>query len=99
MVAVVLFGAFLGFVALGMPVAFAMGVAAVVAVLAIGDLPLLVVAQRMYTGIDSYLLMAIPFFLLAGEIMSDGGIAQRLIAFARAVLGHVRGGLAVASTA
>jgi C4-dicarboxylate transporter DctM subunit len=99
MVAVILFGAFLVFVALGMPVAFAMGVAAVVAVLATGDLPLLVVAQRMYTGIDSYLLMAIPFFLLAGEIMSDGGIAQRLIAFARAVLGHVRGGLAVASTA
>ena len=99
MVLALLFGSFLVLIALGMPVAIAMGVAAMAAVVAIGELPLLVIAQRMYTGIDSYLLMAIPFFLLAGEIMSAGGIAQRLIALARALLGHLRGGLALATTA
>jgi C4-dicarboxylate transporter DctM subunit len=94
----ILFGSFLLFVAIGIPVAFCLGLATLLAVLATGDLPVLVIAQRMLTGIDSYTLLAIPFFLLAGEIMALGGIADRLIDFARALLGHLRGGLAIAST-
>jgi C4-dicarboxylate transporter DctM subunit len=94
----VLFGSFLVFVAIGIPVAFCLGLATLLAVLATGDLPVLVIAQRMLTGIDSYTLLAIPFFLLAGEIMALGGIADRLIDFARSLLGHLRGGLAIAST-
>ncbi|MCL4141307.1 UNVERIFIED_CONTAM: hypothetical protein GTU68_001936, partial [Idotea baltica] len=56
------------------------------------DIPLLF--RNIYNGIDSFPLMAIPFFMLAGELMNQGGITQRLVAFSHALIGHVRGGLA-----
>jgi C4-dicarboxylate transporter DctM subunit len=80
-----------------MPVAFALGLSTMLVVLLNEDLPLLVVAQKIFTGIDSYTLLAIPFFLLAGEIMSVGGIASRLVHFSQRLVGHLRGGLAIAS--
>jgi C4-dicarboxylate transporter DctM subunit len=85
---------FLG-LALGMPVAFAMGVSALLA-LTLGDsfYPLEVLPQRMFVMVDSFPLLAIPFFILAGEIMERGGISARLIGFAHALVGHLRGGLA-----
>jgi hypothetical protein len=63
---------FLGTMLLGFPVAFCLGITSLV-VLLIGDVPLLLIAQRMFTGIDSFPLMAVPFFVLAGELMNRGG--------------------------
>jgi tripartite ATP-independent transporter DctM subunit len=79
--------------ALDVPVAFCMaGVALAFAVLR-GDLPLELVAQRMLAGTDSFVLLAIPFFLLAGSLMNAGGVTRRLVRFAQAVVGHIAGGL------
>ncbi len=83
-----------GFIALGVPVAFAMGLASTVFILvAPGQIPLEVLPQRMIAGMDSFSLLAIPFFYLAGELMNAGGITQRLVAVSQAFVGHFRGGL------
>jgi tripartite ATP-independent transporter DctM subunit len=72
-----------------------MGISAVLAFLAMGDLPAFVaVAHNMATGIDSFALLAIPFFILSGLLMGQGGIARRLIDFANVLVGRFRGGLA-----
>jgi len=90
----VLLGAFVGFLALGVPVFFAMGLASLAFILAAGgQVPLNVLASTLVQGIDSFAFLAIPFFLLAGELMNTGGITRRLIAFSSALVGHVRGGL------
>ncbi len=78
---------------LGFPVAFCLGMTSV-AVLLATDVPLNLVAQRIFTGMDSFPLMAVPFFVLAGEIMNVGGTTQRLISLAHALVGKIRGGLA-----
>ena len=82
---------------LGVPVAFSIGLAAVAAmVLAIDTLPALTtVAQRLAGGINSFALLAIPLFIVSGNLMSSGGIAQRLITFARTLMGALPGGLAI----
>lgn len=79
---------------LGLPIAFAMGVTAWL-YLAASELPLIVLAQRVATGPDSWVLLAMPLFVLAGLLMNDTGISTRLLAFARALIGHPRGGLAM----
>lgn len=96
MTEMLLLGVFFLLLALGVPIAFAIGLATVAAMFtAIDFMPALsTVAQRMAGGINSFALLAIPLFILSGGIMSGGGIAQRLIAFARAVVGMVPGGLA-----
>jgi C4-dicarboxylate transporter DctM subunit len=78
---------------LGFPVAFCLGITSL-AVLVAMDVPLHLMAQRIFTGIDSFPLMAVPLFVLAGDIMNVGGITTRLIAFANLLVGKVRGGLA-----
>ncbi len=78
---------------LGFPVAFCLGITSLTA-LVIGDVPLVVMTQRLFTGIDSFPLMAVPFFVLAGELMNRGGTTQRLIDFANVLVGRVPGGLA-----
>ena len=84
---------------LGMPVAFALGISAFLAILSIGTLPAPLQTSRvMASGIDSFPLLAIPFFVVAGELMSGGGIARRLLNLADALLGGVRGGLAYVNT-
>jgi C4-dicarboxylate transporter DctM subunit len=88
-----LFGSMLLLMLGGVPIVFAIGLAALVGTLIIPDVPWIVVPTAMYNGMDSFPLMAIPFFLMAGELMNRGGIAERLIAFAQALIGHVRGGL------
>lgn len=85
--------AFLAFIALGVPIAFALGGAAVVGLMLMDGVPLNVVATRTFSAIDSFTLLAIPFFILAGELMETGGISQRLMTLARVLVGHVRGGL------
>lgn len=86
-------GLFLGLAALGMPLALALGTAALVALLFMGiDVNML--PQRMMHSVNSFPLMAIPFFMLAGELMLKAGILDRLVEFANAFIGRVRGGLA-----
>ncbi len=89
----ILLGVFFGTVILGLPVAFAMGIAALVT-FAYEGFPLLLTFQRSVSGISVFSLLAIPFFVFAGELMMHGGIAKRLVTFASALVGHVRGGLA-----
>jgi tripartite ATP-independent transporter DctM subunit len=90
----ILLGGFAAFLFIGMPVAFAMGVAALFAFLYEG-LPALITFQRIGSGVSAFSLLAIPFFIFAGELMLHGGIANRLVKLAIAVVGHVRGGLGV----
>jgi tripartite ATP-independent transporter DctM subunit len=91
--ALVLVGVLLLLMALEFPVAFAMTGASVVYLLIRGDIPLVVVAQRVSVGVDSFVLLAIPFFFLAGELMNQGGITKRLVNLAQALVGGIRGGL------
>jgi len=93
MMAMVLVGVLLLFLALEFPVAIAMTGASVAYLLLRGDIPLVVVAQRVTVGVDSFVLLAIPFFFLAGELMNRGGITQRLVDLAQALVGGIRGGL------
>src|SRR3970040_103341 len=93
MVIAVMILSFLVMIALTAPVAYAIGVAAGPGLLRAGTSPLLVVPQRMFAGADSFVLLAIPLFILAGALMETGGISARLVRLARALIGHVRGGL------
>jgi tripartite ATP-independent transporter DctM subunit len=77
----------------GIPIAFCLGITAAVSLLSLG-LPLQVVAQRIFTGIDSFPLMAVPFFILAGDLMNQGGTTLRLVRFSNSLVGWIRGGLA-----
>lgn len=88
----VLFGTFAFLLLIGTPVAFCLGVASFATVLYIG-LPPVVVFQRLNSGVSVFALMAIPFFIFAGEIMVRGDIARRLVALAGALVGNMRGGL------
>ena len=82
-----------GFILMGMPIAFALFLTALVLSKLMGIWSPALLVQNVFRGIDSFPLMAIPFFLLAGEIMNTGGISQRIIMVAKAMCGHVRGGL------
>ncbi len=81
-------------IATGVPVAFCLGLAALVALLVWGKVSLVLIPQRMFTGVDSFVLMAIPFFMLAGELMGTSGILDRLLRFSDMLVGWMRGGLA-----
>jgi C4-dicarboxylate transporter, DctM subunit len=84
---------FIALMAIGLPIAFAMALAAVVTIANHDSLPFSVFIQRALIGADSYSLLAIPFFILAGNIMNVGGITSRIIAFANACVGRFAGGL------
>jgi tripartite ATP-independent transporter DctM subunit len=88
----VLFGTFATLLIVGTPVAFCLGIASFATVLYMG-LPPVVVFQRLNSGVSVFALMAIPFFIFAGELMVRGDIARRLIALAGGMVGHLRGGL------
>jgi tripartite ATP-independent transporter DctM subunit len=90
----VLLGLFAMCVLIGVPVAFALGISAIAAFWYEG-LPLMIGFQRIISGINVFSLMAIPFFIFAGELMFHGGIAMRLVKFASAAVGAVRGGLGI----
>ncbi len=95
-----LFISFFVLLAYGVPVAYSIGISTTLTILInIAALPgITTVAQRMTTGIDSFALLAIPFFILAGELMNQGGIATRLINFAKSLVGRLPGGLAYVNT-
>ena len=92
--ALVLLGSFALLMLIGMPVAYALGLAALVGALWI-DLPLDGVMIQIASGVNKFSLLAIPCFVLAGAIMAEGGMARRLVAFAGVLIGFVRGGLSL----
>jgi tripartite ATP-independent transporter DctM subunit len=90
----VLIGGFTLLCLIGMPVAYALGLAAIFAALAI-DIPLEAVMLKTSDGLDDFPLLAIPFFILAGGIMAEGGMAERIVNLAKVFVGFIRGGLAL----
>ena len=98
MTLLVLFGSFFAALIIGVPVAFALGLSSLITVFFL-ELPPVIVFQRMGAGINVFALMAIPFFIYAGELMLHGKIADRLVTLAGNALGHVRGGLGVVNVA
>ncbi|WP_420858744.1 TRAP transporter large permease [Marivivens marinus] len=94
---VILFAMVIALLAVGVPIAVALGLSSTVFLLMFSDSSLGSIAQSLYQAMAGhYTLLAIPFFILASSFMSTGGVAQRIISFAIAVIGHVRGGLAIA---
>ncbi len=89
-----LFLTFCGLMALSFPIGISMGLASMAVLLYKGGMPLTILAQKMFTGLDSFPLLAVPFFVLAGCFMETGGISARLVRFASVLVGHIRGGLA-----
>ncbi|MFB3818428.1 MAG: TRAP transporter large permease [Candidatus Methylomirabilales bacterium] len=85
-----LFGLFL----IGMPITFSLGVVSLLGLL-LSEAPLLVIVQRLWTAVDTFSLVAVPLFILAGDLMSNGGISRRLVNFAQALVGHFTSGLAM----
>ncbi len=88
----ILFGSFTLLMLIGTPIAFCLGVASFATIMYMG-LPPLVIFQQMNSGMSVFTLLAIPFFIYAGDLMVRGGIAQRIVAFAGTIVGHLRGGL------
>ncbi len=90
---VLLFGLLFGSLALGFPVAIALAGSSAVFIIVTGQVPSMVVAHRMINGVDSFPLLAVPFFILAGNLMNTSGITERIFEFAKALVGWMRGGL------
>ena len=78
----------------GIPIAFCLGLSSLAIVLYQGQYPITIIAQKMFQGMDLFALMAIPLFILAGDLMNLGGVTDRLIKFSNLLVGHIRGGLA-----
>ena len=93
----ILFPSLFLLLALGVPVAFAIDIAAFAALTFASTYPSLVVVKEMFTGLDSFPLLAVPFFILAAEIMSGGAMTAILLRFASHFVGHLRGGLGYAN--
>lgn len=93
MTVMVFLGSLLGAMGLGMPIAMALLVCGVALMLQLGMFDAQILAQNLIGGADSFPLMAVPFFMLAGELMNAGGLSRRIIALAVTLVGHVRGGL------
>lgn len=93
MVSLILLGTFIITLFMGIPVAFSVGIAAFVAIL-FTNVPIFVIFQRMFGGVDSFTLLAIPFFIFMGNVMEKGGIARRIVDFANILIGQIQGGLA-----
>jgi len=96
--ALLLFLSFVVLLLLGFPVAFSLGVSSLFYLLVKG-IPLSIIPQKMYSGIDSFVLLCIPAFIVAGNLMNTAGITRRIINFSNAIVGHIRGGLALANVA
>lgn len=88
-----LFLSFFVFVLLSVPLAFSMGIASTLYIFADGTIPAMLIPQRIFVGIDNFTLLAIPLYILAGELMETGGISRRLIHLAACLVGHIKGGL------
>ena len=98
MEALILFGSFFILMLLTVPIGYSIGIATLITLITISDIPLVMIAQNAVAGVDSFPLLAIPFFMLAGNLMSGGGIAKRILDFADKCVGFVTGGLAMVTT-
>jgi C4-dicarboxylate transporter DctM subunit len=92
-----LFLSLIFFFIINIPIAISIALASIAAILVKGNIPLVVVVQKMFTATDSFPLMAVPFFILAGSLMEYGGISRRLVDFANTIVGRLSGGLALVS--
>lgn len=92
---VILFGLMLILILIGVPIGITIGVSTAISMFFTSSMPLMFVAQKAYTGLDSFPLLAVPFFILAGSLMNNGGISKRLIDLADAIVGFATGGLAM----
>ena len=93
-----LFGVFILALALGVPIAFSILLSSI-AVLYAGNIPLMVIPQRMFASVDSFPLIAVPFFIFAGDLLARGAMSRRLVNFADSMIGRVRGGLSIVAVA
>src|SRR5690554_1477620 len=93
----VFLGTLFGFMTLGIPIALVLVICAIALMIFLGQFDLLSIAQAMVAGTNSFPLMAIPFFMLSGEIMAQGGLSSRIVNAANLAVGKVRGGLGYAA--
>jgi len=85
--------AFIILLLIGIPIAFVLGISSVFYLIRV-ELPLVLVSQRFFVGLDNFLLLAVPLFIMAGKVMNESGITRRLVDFFSVLIGHIRGGLA-----
>ena len=97
--AIALFGILFALIGIGVPIAIALGAASMLVLIFYTHTPVMVLVQKSFSSADTFALMAIPFFILAGNIMSQGGVSQRLVELANCGFGRYRGGLAHVATA
>jgi len=93
-VILIFLGSLIGFTVLGVPIGFAIGLTAIILMFAVGMTDAMVLARRLITGVDIYTLLAIPFFMLAGEILNKAGLVNDILKFCSCIVGRIKGGLA-----
>ncbi|HKU09481.1 MAG TPA: TRAP transporter large permease subunit [Bradyrhizobium sp.] len=98
MTAMIIFGLLVFLMLTGMPISIALGLTVLTFLFTFTSVPIESVALKLFTGIEKFEIMAIPFFILAGNFLTHGGVARRMIAFARTMIGHWPGGLGIAAT-
>lgn len=98
MAVIVLFLFLFLFIALTVPIGIALGLSTALTLALTSNIPTMIIAQNAFTGLDSFPLMAIPFFILAGNLMEHGGISRRILSFADSLVGFITGGLAMVTT-
>ena len=96
MSAYIIFGLLIAFMLTGMPISIALGLTVLAFLVGLSDIPIETVALKLFTGIEKFEIMAIPFFILAGNFLTHGGVARRMIRFATSMVGHWYGGLGLA---
>src|SRR4051794_39535537 len=97
MIATFIFGLLIVLMLTGMPVSIALGLTVLTFLFTMTDVPIEAVALKLFTGIENFEIMAIPLFILAGNFLTHGGVARRMIAFATSMVGHWYGGLGLAA--
>jgi C4-dicarboxylate transporter DctM subunit len=95
--ALIIFGLLLALMLTGMPISISLGLTVLTFIFTMTDVPAMEVAHKLFTGIEKWEIMAVPFFILAGNFLTHGGVARRMIHFATSMVGHFHGGLALAS--
>src|SRR4051794_5129579 len=96
MSSVIIFGLLIALMLTGMPISIALGMTVLTFIYTMTNVPTESVALKLFTGIDNFEIMAIPFFILAGNFLTHGGVARRMINFATSMVGHWYGGLGLA---
>src|SRR4029077_703515 len=96
MISAFIFGLMIVLMLTGKPVSIALGLTVLAYLFVLNDVPIEAVALKLFTGIENFEIMAIPFFILAGNFLTPGGVARRMIAFATSMVGHWYGGLGLA---